>query len=176
MSSDDVDNNETTGDNKMKYDGIYRTMDLIRKGESNTQGRTQVKQQGGSGIGNTRSDQLSVSAEFAASLDVILVLGGGRPLTSDLPPSYVIDRCRSAANMFHLASSSSSTSPQSPQQQQGSSSSPQSSSPPAILTLSAGTAHVSQLNDVTGLPIWESTASADYLIKTLNIPSNKIYA
>ena len=96
-----------------------------------------------------------IPKDLSSSFDVIVVLGGGAPRTVDLPPSYVLTRCKAAAQVYHQASPS---------------------NKPKILTLSAGTAHVPQLLSSDGLPVWESTASASYLMKELNIPPTDVYA
>eukprot|EP00591_Stephanopyxis_turris_P002501 CAMPEP_0195513792 /NCGR_PEP_ID=MMETSP0794_2-20130614/5364_1 /TAXON_ID=515487 /ORGANISM="Stephanopyxis turris, Strain CCMP 815" /LENGTH=255 /DNA_ID=CAMNT_0040641893 /DNA_START=250 /DNA_END=1017 /DNA_ORIENTATION=- len=52
-----------------------------------------------------------------------------------------------------------------------------SASSPVILCLSAGTAHLPQLMSAhDGLPVWESTASAAYLLETRNVPKSHVYA
>jgi hypothetical protein len=51
----------------------------------------------------------------------------------------------------------------------------QSQKAPAILCLSAGTAHMPQLLSVDGLPVWESTSSATYLLDKLNIPPKDVF-
>jgi hypothetical protein len=94
-------------------------------------------------------------------LDAVLVLGGGRPARPDDPPPYVKRRCDDAVCVVRRRK-------ELVQQQQQISrlnrSSPSRRLP--VLCLSAGTAHVPQLiNPATGLPVWESTASAAYLLK-----------
>lgn len=81
------------------------------------------------------------------------MLGGGVPLSPNAPPQYVEARCEFAAQVYE-----------------------KSSNKPKILTLSAGTAHLPQLLSSDGLPVWESTASASYLMKKLNIPPDDVYA
>ncbi len=85
--------------------------------------------------------------------DAILVLGGGVPEDISNPPSYTKERCKLAASIY-------------------SSSIPK----PKILTLSAGTAHLPQALSADGLPIWESTASAAYLINHLNVKSSDVFS
>lgn len=87
--------------------------------------------------------------------DAILVLGGGRPSELDEPPVYVQRRCDDAAAVVHRFKETSKTKSALP-----------------ILCLSAGTAHLPQLMDSSGLPIWESTSSAAYLQKRHNLSSN----
>lgn len=91
-----------------------------------------------------------------SEIDAIIVLGGGPPSSIDTPPVYVQDRCENAADIFHRSVK---------MKQQG----------PPILTLSAGTAHAPQLMSDEGLPIWESTGSAAYLIEKLQIPEKYIF-
>ena len=90
-----------------------------------------------------------------SSLDAILVLGGGLPLSVDEPPVFVQKRCDDAAKVVqHHATLKKTTT---------TTSSTSTSLP--ILCLSAGTAHLPQLLGPDGLPIWESTASSAYLLK-----------
>ena len=100
------------------------------------------------------------------SLDAIFVLGGGVPASYADPPSYVKSRCDAAAQVFlrcgQLLAKKGGT---------------KEDQTPAILTLSAGTAHMPQLLSSDGLPIWESTASAAYLMDQYSkeqIPPSKI--
>eukprot|EP00978_Attheya_sp_CCMP212_P016191 scaffold42226_cov45-Attheya_sp.AAC.4 len=86
------------------------------------------------------------------SFDAIFVLGGGVPSAPDKPPFYVEKRCDAAAQVYQ-----------------------QSQKSPAILCLSAGTAHMPQLLSVDGLPVWESTSSATYLLDKLNIPPKDVF-
>ena len=83
--------------------------------------------------------------------DAIVVLGGGVPITANEPPIYVQSRCKYAATVYESSSNK-----------------------PKILALSAGTAHVPQLLSSDGLPVWESTATASFLIG-LNIPRENVY-
>jgi len=96
------------------------------------------------------------SRHIVDPIDAILVLGGGVPESIDEPPIYVIERCKVAANIFNALSDNTNRAPN-------------------IVTLSAGTAHLAQLLSPEGLPIWESTASAGYLINTLGIDKSKIF-
>jgi hypothetical protein len=109
---------------------------------------------------NERLIQLSSStqpswncADFVENIHVIMVLGGGVPESVNDPPLYVKERCKVAADIFHSFSST----------------------PPNILALSAGTAHLPQLLSHDGLPIWESTASAAYLMNTLGIDKDHVF-
>ncbi len=98
------------------------------------------------------------------TFDAILVLGGGVPEDIRTPPIYTQERCKVASEVYKALSLPS-----------GSVSSPSSRPPPKILTLSAGTAHLPQALSTDGLPIWESTASAAYLIHELGIPSQDLF-
>ena len=90
-------------------------------------------------------------------LDAIIVLGGGVPDTVNDPPIYTKARCKYAAQVYQSIHSSNT------------------SKRPKILALSAGTAHLPQLLSSDGLPVWESTASASYLMKELNVPSGDVF-
>ncbi|CAB9524945.1 DUF218 domain [Seminavis robusta] len=85
--------------------------------------------------------------DIVKSLDAILVLGGGVPLSLEEPPLFVQKRCDDAAKIVQRYTEIFN----------------RNNLP--ILTLSAGTAHLPQLLSGDGLPIWEATASAAYLIK-----------
>lgn len=105
--------------------------------------------------------------ELIHSLDAILVLGGGRPKSIDHPPVFVERRCddaievvrrrvqgKSTKDLKGLKGSEQRQKYQYDDQQQGL----------PILCLSAGTAHLPQLLSADGLPIWESTACAAYIL------------
>lgn len=81
-----------------------------------------------------------IPSSLLNSLDAIFVLGGGAPSTLDQPPLYTQRRCDDTAIIVKRK-------PKLP-----------------VLCLSAGTAHVPQLLSPAGLPIWESTSSAAYLL------------
>jgi len=94
-------------------------------------------------------DEVKSDVEFLSSLDAILVLGGGRPSSPAGPPLYVQNRCDIAADIYKEAGDRR----------------------PIILCLSAGTAHVPNLpnppespGSVGGPPVYESTASAAYIL------------
>jgi uncharacterized SAM-binding protein YcdF (DUF218 family) len=109
-----------------------------------------------------------IPMEIARSLDAILVLGGGVPSTISTPPEYVKTRCDAAAKvaLSVLSQSPSSNDEERPINLM-----------PAILCLSAGTAHLPQLLSIDGLPVWESTASAAYILdKYPRIPASKVFA
>jgi len=95
--------------------------------------------------------KLILSLKEVESVDAILVLGGGRPIKRSLPPPWVTSRCDLAAEAHKKLNS------------------------PPILTLSAGTAHADQLLNERGLPVWESEASALYLISNHEMPTKKIF-
>ena len=114
-----------------------------------------------------------IPLEIARSLDAILVLGGGVPSSICNPPEYVKSRCEAAARVFLSTLQSRSASTATDYIEQTASN----DSAPAVLCLSAGTAHLPQLMSSNGLPIWESTASAAYILNTYPyIPSSKIFA
>ena len=99
-----------------------------------------------------------IPSSTSEQLDVIIVLGGGVPDTVNDPPIYTKARCKYAAQVYQSVHKNGDTSKR-----------------PKILTLSAGTAHLPQLISSDGLPVWESTASASYLMKELNVPSRDGY-
>lgn len=94
-----------------------------------------------------------IPKDIANNLDVILVLGGGVPIDPNSPPVYVQKRCHYAAQVY--------ASVENPK--------------PSILALSAGTAHLPQLISSDGLPVWESTATASYLMKIYDVDPGHIY-
>jgi len=93
------------------------------------------------------------------SIDAILLLGGGVPLSPTEPPIYVqrlgdavAQIVENMTKMHHM---------------------------PAVICLSAGTAHVPQyITPHDGLPLWESTASAAYLMrhKRYPVPEKQVFA
>jgi len=85
-----------------------------------------------------------------SDFDAIIVLGGGRPSTPAEPPLFVQNRCDLAAKYYKE------------QLLRGSAS--------IILTLSAGTAHLRNLERPDGSPVLESQASAEYLHEKHEIP------
>jgi hypothetical protein len=99
--------------------------------------------------------------EVVAKLHAIVVLGGGVPLSPKEPPIYVIERCKDAAQIFHRHALLDESSHKSDLN---------------IITLSAGTAHLPQLLSLDGLPVWESTASASYLMTELGVPKQYLFA
>jgi uncharacterized SAM-binding protein YcdF (DUF218 family) len=95
-----------------------------------------------------------VPKHIIQNLDVIIVLGGGVPDDPNSPPSYVKKRCDYASAVYHLASDT---------------------KKPNVLALSAGTAHLPQLISNDGLPVWESTATASYLIRKCKVDPTHVY-
>lgn len=98
-----------------------------------------------------------IPSSLIGQFDAILVLGGGVPSNPNLPPAYVQTRCQYAAEVYNKSSSAGSKRPK-------------------ILALSAGTAHLPQLLSADGLPVWEATATASFLLKELDIPADDVYA
>lgn len=105
-------------------------------------------------------DELSSNASsWLQSVDVVLLLGGGVPLSPTAPPIYVQRRCDVVARIIHQVRSSRSSSSDEEEVD--------------VICLSAGTAHLPQyILPNSGLPLWESTASAAYLINHTRYPVN----
>jgi len=82
-------------------------------------------------------------------LDAILVLGGGVPKSMDEPPIFTQRRCDDAAQVVQRRDDNNNNA---------------SSKGLPILCLSAGTAHLPQFISQDGLPVWEATSSAAYLL------------
>lgn len=113
-------------------------------------------------------EQASPVTAWLGSLDAILVLGGGVPLSPEEPPFYVRRRCDVVARLFDHISKKQAKLEESARRPL-----------PAVVCLSAGTAHLPQyINPVDGLPLWESTASAAYLLghTAHPVPSEHVYA
>ncbi len=102
-------------------------------------------------------DVTEVPDDIISKLDAIVVLGGGAGNAINSPPPYVQDRCERAAAIFQRARATNND------------------NVPVIIALSAGTAHFPQLMSATGLPIWESTVSAAYMMEKLQIPAEKVF-
>ena len=99
-----------------------------------------------------------VPHDVTQSLDAIFVLGGGIPSSVNSPPEYVKLRCDAAIGVCKQVSEVT-------------------GDIPAVVCLSAGTAHLPQLLSDDGLPVWEATASAAYILEsTETIPEEKIFA
>jgi len=98
------------------------------------------------------------------SFDAIFVLGGGVPSSLAKPPEFVKLRCDAAVAVAKLAADASSTDTEE-------------NAMPNIVGLSAGTAHLPQLMGGDGLPIWEATSSAAYILENYGsvIPKNKLF-
>jgi uncharacterized SAM-binding protein YcdF (DUF218 family) len=104
---------------------------------------------------SSHNDNLLSAESWLQSIDVILLLGGGVPLSPTAPPTYVQRRCDLVAKIIYQLRSSSS------------------SKEVDVICLSAGTAHLPQyILPNSGLPLWESTASAAYLINHTHYPVN----
>lgn len=73
--------------------------------------------------------------------DAVVVLGGGPPVSERRPLQFVEIRCDAAKRIFEVSELA-----------------------PKVLCVSAGTAHSRQLMRDDGLPVWESTAAAAYLL------------
>lgn len=104
--------------------------------------------------GNTKKTQVyknpsEIPDKILKSFDAVLILGGGRPISLNLPPSYVVKRCDLVVEIVKKYK----------QMNQGNFL--------PLLTLSAGTAHVPQFINQDGSPLYESTSSAAYLIDIL---------
>lgn len=107
-------------------------------------------------------DELFTNIDEYTSLefDAILVLGGGVPSSPTEPPTYVQRRCDSVAKLMHAL-----------QERKGAA-----SIIPSVICLSAGTAHLPQfITPHNGLPLWESTASAAYLMQHPEYPVPEQY-
>ncbi|KAL7523092.1 hypothetical protein ACHAXR_000021, partial [Thalassiosira sp. AJA248-18] len=88
--------------------------------------------------------------QFCSSAD------GGVPLSPTEPPIYVQRRCDVVAQIMNEMHQL-----------------------PSVICLSAGTAHVAQyITPHNGLPLWESTASAAYLMRHEQhpVPANQVFA
>jgi uncharacterized SAM-binding protein YcdF (DUF218 family) len=111
------------------------------------------------------------------SLDAVLVLGGGRPSRHDQPPVYVQNRCDDAAHIVMKRRQLVGTRKRQLQQEGGTKDATANigindndDDDLPVLCLSAGTAHVPQLvSSVSGLPVWEATASSAYLLRHHNL-------
>jgi uncharacterized SAM-binding protein YcdF (DUF218 family) len=130
----------------------------------------------GKGVYGSPSD---LSDALVESLDAVLVLGGGRPSRHDRPPVYVQNRCDDAAHIVRKKRQLVGMKKQQQQQQQEEGGTKGATDNIGItddnedlpvLCLSAGTAHVPQLvSSVSGLPVWESTASSAFLLRHHNL-------
>ena len=81
--------------------------------------------------------------------DSIVVLGGGRPSSHKLPPRWVQARCDAAAQVYFAYKNKGKNI--------------------NILSLGGGSAHAPQLLNGRQLPVWESVASAVYLVEKYKI-------
>jgi len=111
--------------------------------------------------------QNEMTVEEARGFDAILILGGGAPTSLSAPPVYVQNRCDAAVKVAEIAANGADD-----WSEEG-----VARVIPNILCLSAGTAHVPQAMSLDGLPIWEATASAAYILERYpNFPEEKIFA
>lgn len=129
--------------------GVFVVANLILLVASTTTASFQYK------VGTIYKAPENIPEALVSRLDAILVLGGGVPTSLEEPPIYVQRRCDDAATVVTQKKTLL-------KQRRGQDSY---STDIPILCLSAGTAHLHQLMDPQGLPIWESTSSAAYLKK-----------
>jgi uncharacterized SAM-binding protein YcdF (DUF218 family) len=111
-----------------------------------------------------------IPVDIINKLDVILVLGGGKPKSIHHPPLYVEKRCDDAIEIISRRRRK--TSGDSDISSNIRNRDTDINNELAILCLSAGTAHLSQLLSLDGLPIWESTACASYIISKMKEDNN----
>ena len=110
-------------------------------------------------VGTILEEDELFSNSIDYTFDAILLLGGGVPNSPKDPPAYVKRRCDNVAKLINAY-----------QQQTNNN-----SNVPSVICLSAGTAHVPQyILPHNGLPLWESTASASYLMQ-LGVPEEYIF-
>lgn len=107
-------------------------------------------------------DPEQIPTSLIKKIDAVVILGGGRPISLEEPPKYVQQRCDDAASVVRKNEALNSH-----KRREGHEQLP-------VLCLSAGTAHLPQLLAPDGLPIWESTSTAAYLIKNYSLQN--IYA
>eukprot|EP00532_Pseudo-nitzschia_australis_P016956 CAMPEP_0168249790 /NCGR_PEP_ID=MMETSP0141_2-20121125/2193_1 /TAXON_ID=44445 /ORGANISM="Pseudo-nitzschia australis, Strain 10249 10 AB" /LENGTH=348 /DNA_ID=CAMNT_0008185815 /DNA_START=118 /DNA_END=1160 /DNA_ORIENTATION=+ len=112
-----------------------------------------------------------IPIDLIHSFDAILVLGGGKPKSIDQLPIYVERRCDDAVEVVRRLFDSNRIKTNTNEQQQKQHDQKEQILP--ILCLSAGTAHMPQLLSADGLPIWESTACAAYILSKSNIVETK---
>ncbi|OEU09797.1 hypothetical protein FRACYDRAFT_194788 [Fragilariopsis cylindrus CCMP1102] len=142
---------------------------------NNNEDQQQQQQQSQSSVSLLYNSPNEIPMNIINKLDVILVLGGGKPKSIHHPPLYVEKRCDDAIEILSRRR----------RRRTGKTSGDISSNRRrnttttnnnelAILCLSAGTAHLSQLLSLDGLPIWESTACASYILSKMK-ESEEIY-
>eukprot|EP00588_Corethron_pennatum_P024830 CAMPEP_0194328174 /NCGR_PEP_ID=MMETSP0171-20130528/43783_1 /TAXON_ID=218684 /ORGANISM="Corethron pennatum, Strain L29A3" /LENGTH=383 /DNA_ID=CAMNT_0039088413 /DNA_START=72 /DNA_END=1223 /DNA_ORIENTATION=- len=108
----------------------------------------------------------SIPFDALQSIDAIIVLGGGVPISPKLPPPFVQNRCEAAKSVIDSLIAGYERADRNMSDNADGSNQKKHISLPSILCLSAGTAHLPQLMAKhNGLPIWESTASACYLFE-----------
>lgn len=121
----------------------------------------------------TNNDNI-IPDSVLSSLHVILVLGGGVPTSPNSPPEYVKIRCDAAAIIYQESIKAKKKQNNNVTNDNNNNN----DDAPSILCLSAGTAHLPQLiNPINGLPIWESTASAAYILEKYpsTVSSDKLF-
>ncbi|VEU43312.1 unnamed protein product [Pseudo-nitzschia multistriata] len=112
-----------------------------------------------------------VPMDLIRSFDAILVLGGGKPRAIDRPPVYVERRCDDAMEIVRTRSESYANDTKHKHKHKHHGAKEVDHQLP-ILCLSAGTAHMPQLLSADGLPIWESTACAAYILRESHRTNN----
>mmetsp|Transcript_56482 Transcript_56482/g.83971 ORF Transcript_56482/g.83971 Transcript_56482/m.83971 type:complete len:346 (-) Transcript_56482:429-1466(-) len=108
------------------------------------------------------------SLQEAKSFDAIFVLGGGVPSSLTNPPEFTKLRCDAAVAVAEIAAGAEEGTAKQEEKDEN--------AMPNIVCLSAGTAHCPQLMGKNGLPIWEATSSAAYILETYGslIPQQKV--
>ncbi|KAL3780750.1 hypothetical protein ACHAW5_006420 [Stephanodiscus triporus] len=110
-------------------------------------------------------------ATWLRSIDVVLLLGGGVPLSPNEPPEYVKRRCDVVARIIDARM-------RDEEGREGGGDHDAALLPPiSAICLSAGTAHLPQFLSDDGLPLWESTASAAYLMShpEFPVPADRVF-
>jgi len=102
-----------------------------------------------------------IPMDIIDQLDAILVLGGGKPKSINHPPLFVEKRCDDALEVILKRR-------RNRKRDTINSNNHNHNDELPILCLSAGTAHLPQLLSEDGLPIWESTACASYILSKSN--------
>lgn len=122
------------------------------------------------------------------SIDAILLLGGGVPLSPDEPPEYVQRRCDVVARIVDMRMRDEEKEKEMGMGRgdgdfgnDGGNDDGDDATlllpPISVVCLSAGTAHLPQYIASDGLPLWESTASASYLLShpEYPIPAERVF-
>ena len=137
-----------------------------RSSRNNNNEDQQQQQQSQSVVSLLYNSPNEIPMTIINKLDVILVLGGGKPKSIHHPPLYVEKRCDDAIEIISRRRSSRKTSGDISSNIRKNTTTTNNNEL-AILCLSAGTAHLSQLLSLDGLPIWESTACASYILSKM---------